>query len=523
MANFSFQFGSSGKNSRAATWLGGIVACLFATPFAAFGLFAIWSGIKKLSAGETGQGVGISLFGLVFAAVGFGIMYAAVTASRRQRLAEEKWNAQTDGGKKVWLARDDWAAGKIKSSTTAQVRIIFIVALAFCSFGTAMSFFVLPGELHGGNYKALAILLFPAIGIGCGIAVIKGILARKRFGDCTFELAQVPAPLGGSLDGLIQTGRPLRLEQGLHLKLSCISRTVTSSGDGQHVSENIIWQSEKVFRPDASLPTTGAGGSGIPVHFNLPANQPESSLRGSSTIVWRLEAKAKMAGPDFTAMFEVPVFRVAGTVPSPDNDSDPTASLQMSAEEIRRDEHSKIQVTDGPNGREFYFPAARNPVPAIITSAFGLLSATGCGALIINHVSYFAAAIVGLFAVIFGSFGINLLFKSSLVTVNSSEVTLQNHWLFFTRTRRFDAGDIVRFDIKVGMTSGTKAFHDLKLVTRASEDNFAVRKARYQQTGERPPLKFEVKDPAGVTLAGGLASKPEADWLVKAMSESLGR
>jgi hypothetical protein len=88
-------------------------------------------------------------------------------------------------------------------------------------------------------------------------------------------------------------------------------------------------------------------------------------------VIWRLTAKAKMSGPDFAAQFEVPVFQVAGVAAAAAMDApDPTAPLQMPVEELRRDEHSKIQVTDGPDGREFYFPAARNPGAAIFTTIF---------------------------------------------------------------------------------------------------------------------------------------------------------
>ena len=267
MADFNYQLGSGGRNTKVATWVGGVVAFLFATPFATFGIFALinsWKTFQETAPNPKNNPIITLIFGLVFSAIGFGIMYAAVTAGRRQRLSEEKWNAKTDGGKKNWLARDDWAAGKIKSSAAAQTRILFIFALAFGCFGTAMSILVLPKEIHSGNDKALVVLLFPAIGIVCGIAVVRSILSRRRFGECWFELAQVPAPLGGSLDGLIQTGRPLHLEQGLHLKLSCINRTVSKSGDSEHVSENILWQNEKVFRSDVVLSATGTGGSGIP-------------------------------------------------------------------------------------------------------------------------------------------------------------------------------------------------------------------------------------------------------------------
>jgi hypothetical protein len=195
----------------------------------------------------------------------------------------------------------------------------------------------------------------------------------------------------------------------------------------------------------------------------------------------------------------------------------------MSAEEIRRDEHSRIQVTDGPNGREFYFPAARN-----LGMAFGLtfFLAIWSGVLWLMMVKHAPV----LFPIVFGLFEIFILwgfvsawFKSSRVTANGTGVMLQNRWLIFSRTRRFDASEIARFEVKVGMTSGATAFHDLKLVTRAGEqDGFAARKERYQQAGERPAIGFKIGDPSGVTLASSIASRPEAEWLVREMTRALG-
>ncbi len=348
-------------------------------------------------------------------------------------------------------------------------------------------------------------------------------MTRRRFGDCVFELAQVPTPLGGTLEGIIQTARPFQPEQGLHLKLSCLRRTVSGSGDEQRVEESILWQNEKVFRNDASLHSTSSGGSGIPVHFPLPVEQPESSLRGNATIIWRLEAKAKMSGPDFSATFEVPVFRVAGTVPVVESEADPTAPLQMSVEEIRRDEHSKIQVTDGPGGREFYFPAARNLGTAIgITVFFLVWTAFTVAAYVLFKSLFFEIVFTVVDFFIFVGC-VNLWLKSSRVTIDSTGVSAKTRWLLFSKSRRFAADDIERFDTKIGMTSGNNVYYLIKLVKPGSEGDFAAHKTRYQQTGERPPLKFAVNDPSGVTLASGIASKPEADWLVQEMTKALGR
>ncbi len=469
--------------------------------------------------GHPGSNVPLLVFGGFFLVMALAVVISVVRGIRK--LSNSASTVPPPREDKPWLKRADWAAGKIKSTAGAQVKAFAIMALAFCGLGGLFTFTMLPKELHNGNYMALLVLIFPAIGIGFVIAIVRAVRAHRRYGDCFFELAQIPAPLGGSLDGMIQTGARLRLEKGLYLKLSCIRRVVTGSGKNQSTQETVLWQGEKVFKPEASLPEPEPGHTGIPVFFKLPADQPECFARGNEAVNWRLEAKAKMSGPDFSASFEVPVYHVAGAaIAEPADESDPTAALQMPVEDLRRDEHSRIQITAGPAGREFYFPSARNPGIAFFTT---LVMLVFNGAAVIMYRAH--APIV--FPIVFGLIGIllilgtfNLWFKSSRITINPTRVLAINRWLIFSRTRQYDAGDIARFELKTGMTSGTQTFQDIKLIISDCADDFATRKARFQQTGERPALKFKVGNP---TIASGLASKPEADWLVQEMTRALGR
>jgi len=298
--------------------------------------------------GNHGSNVPLLIFGGFFL-----VMILAVVFSVARGIRKLSNPVEPPPDPKPWLARADWAAGKIKSSDTAQTKIFVFVAFAFCAVGALYTFEALPKELHNGNYKALIVLIFPAIGIGFLLAAVRTFQAHRRFGDCFFELAQIPAPPGGTLEGMIQTGGRLELEHGLHLKISCIRRIVSGSGKNESVNETILWQDEKILAPNASLPETEPGHSGIPVFFKLPANQPECYAHGRESVFWRLDAKAKMSGPSFHAMFDVPVFKVAGAIAEADDEPDPTATLQMPVDEIRRDENSKIKVSDGPDGREF--------------------------------------------------------------------------------------------------------------------------------------------------------------------------
>jgi hypothetical protein len=470
--------------------------------------------------------LGLFAFGLIFCTVGFGLMYVAVSAGRRQRAAEAKFAAQTDGGKKPWLVRDDWAAGKIKSSAGAQWPILLLMGAAFAAIGGAMSFTVIPKELARGNHAALLALIFPLIGMGLLIAAVRVWLARHRFGNCFFELAQVPASLGGSLDGSIRTSAPLTLEDSLRLKLTCVCHTVSGSGNDESVRENVLWEDEKVLGQEGSLQSTSEGGSQIPVHFRLPADQSESVPRGNPKIIWRLEAKSKTRWTNFAAKFEVPVFRVAGAAENvADDETDPTAPMQLSAEEIRRDEHSRIQVTDGPDGRGFYFPAARNLGTALMLTLFLIVWSGFLWLMTVKHAPILFPIVFGLFEIflIWGCFGV--WFKSSRVTVNNSEVTLQNRWLVFGRTRRFTANDTAWFVSRIGMTSGSTTYHDIKFVLAGEnqQESFAERRQQFQQTGQRQPLRFKMIGPSGVTVASSIASKTETEWLVREMNGALGK
>jgi hypothetical protein len=122
---------------------------------------------------------------------------------------------------------------------------------------------------------------------------------------------------------------------------------------------------------------------------------------------------------------------------------------------------------------------------------------------------------------IFGTF--NLWFKSSRVTIDSTGVRVTKRWLLLSRSRSFAANDVVRFDVRPGMQSGTTVFQDIKLVTKASENSFAAAREKFQQTGQKPPLKFNISGPGGFTLASGITSRPEADWLAQEMTRALGR
>jgi hypothetical protein len=227
MSDFQADFDKP-KSSSKTDGIGAVIfLVIFSLPFAGFGLAALVQGIRKTIAGDMHDGPMLCLFGFIFSLVGFGLMIGVIWGWKKSKETDALKAQYAD---KPWMIRPDWAAGRIKSSMINQSKLFLLMGVAFGGIGGFSTYFALPEVWQKHNYPALLVLLFPIVGIAFLIGFARALLSQRRFGDCFFEPAQIPIPLGGALDGVIQTGAPLRLEHDLCLRLSCIRRVTTGSG-----------------------------------------------------------------------------------------------------------------------------------------------------------------------------------------------------------------------------------------------------------------------------------------------------
>jgi hypothetical protein len=284
-------------------------ALLLSLPFALMGVFALVLLLHDGLGGGLTKPKAIQLLSVVIVCAGFPILILGIAAKKNALNAAKLKSGNPESPGKPWLQREDWAAGRIKSAGLADARSSLIMGFALCAIGGLIAGLVIPRELSNGNQGALLVLIFPLAGALFLTAVVRKILAHRQYGDCFFEMTTTPGVLGGTLEGVIQTSVHLQFKHGLNLKLGCIR----CAGSGRNNAEKVLWQDEQVVTAATSGPETGSGRNGIPVCFRLPGNQPESSSRGKEPVIWRLEAKAKMAGLFFDAKFEVPVFKLPGS------------------------------------------------------------------------------------------------------------------------------------------------------------------------------------------------------------------
>jgi hypothetical protein len=204
----------------------------------------------------------------------------------------------------LWLQQPAWAARKIPDQDAGGGWFLLLFALFWNGIAWAVTIMMWHADPRIG-VQHFFVLLFPLIGILVMAGAIYSLVRRSRYGVPLFELATLPAPLGRVLAGHVKVERGLPPASKVDVVLKAIHQTVIRSGKSNATREEIVWEHRR------TLPGALESGAGvtIPIAFAIPREAPETTLGNSrDRILWRLEVTSAVAGVDFSARFEVPVF-----------------------------------------------------------------------------------------------------------------------------------------------------------------------------------------------------------------------
>ena len=422
--------------------------------------------------------------GLLSATIVSGGLIVLLYGIRAKKEAIKAAANRKESDEQPWLQRKDWAAGRIGSSLRKAVWLLWIIVGFWCGASVVISLAVLP-QLQPGNRAILLALVF-IVGITALIFAGRTARAWRRFGQSFFELAAVPAPAGGVLQGNIRVRGSLQPHHGWNITLSCIRRKTTGPTNNLKVTEKILWQDEKWLQP--GLPQKDSNFTTLPVFFQLPADRPESSPTTGDGIHWRLEAWASLPGPNFHTAFEVPVFKLDEPPQVP---QDPASAYYVSLDEIRKQIHSQIRINDITDGKEFIFPSGRTPGFAAGALLLCLIWTAIVVLLVLNHAPPLLPLIFGAMDLLMLSYALDLWLRRSHVIIAGKQIKMENAWPGFKKADAVNLSDAAEFFADVGAPVGHVTYYDLKLRTRTGKE---------------------------LTLAKNLGHKPEADWLARQMT-----
>jgi hypothetical protein len=468
--------------------------------FICFGLIFLVPGLLSLFAflvnsrnpGTSGAIVGAAI-ALFISAIGAGLVLVAFGGYSRlkKQAAVEEANPSSP-----WLWREDWANRRAESQRKKKEIAVWVVCI-FCNLVMIpVAVTLIPQMARRNDPRFFVILGFCLIGVILFATAFRATLRRRRFGNTYFEFDALPFSPGGRLTGRIHLQLDSNAADGVNLRLSCIRKTTTSSGEDRSTLQTVLWQTEQ----SVAFGAIGADpfGRTIPVDFGIP---PDAYVTDQDNpldqVFWLLHAQADIPGISYTDDFELPVFKTssASELPSVYSSSGSFTSAggsfnEADAAPVPAPANPKVTISSQGGCTEFYFPAFRSPSRAIFLLAFTAIWSGAAYFLLFSSAPRIFPFVFGLADLLL----IYALLKVSLGTarirVGNGEITSSKRMLGIGTTQRFSVSDI---DAIVAVTSG-------------------------QQSGTQGQMMYAVrlrtKNGRRLALADEIASRQEARWVV---------
>ncbi len=467
--------------------LGMAILCLMGAAFAFFGLMAIFVALRGMASppGQSGLWV-LLLFGAVFSVIGFGLIYLALTGNQRMARQKQVQSAHPDV---PWKWRADWAQGRANSALRGSLVSVWIAAILWnlCIFPYV--WLVFPTAWQRNPSGSLILLPFVAAGLFLLFRAVRATMAVLEFGTTYFAMDSVPGVIGGKLKGSIQARFPHSPDHGFHLRLSCVRRVRTGSGNSRNTNETILWCDDA----DQGQFYAGPMGTTIPVDFHIPRDvQPTDNTNLSDQVIWRLEAMADVPGLNYHDVFEVPVFRTAAPSGEAESAAPEPGEFANVAAQVRRPDQLTVVVRETNAGTEFYFPPARNRSLAVWTAVFALIL---CGFTYL--VAHDGAPLI--FPIVFGLFAFAFVCFAAQYSMGTTRLVI---------------GDKLR--LQVGLLGGGKA----REIALTDVDGFDETIRSQTLNGTTVPyydILLRLRDGQTLTVGKLLSSKRETEWLVSEM------
>ncbi len=242
--------------------------------------------------------------GGVFFVAGLAVFVHSIAGMRR--LARLKANAAAHPDQPA-LADYEWNPVGIESRQMGSLLGHAFMLLMVGGLLAVMNWAAFSGK--GGIVFKIVAGFFDLIFAGVGVALVKMIIARFKYGRPVLEFAEFP----------FRPGKPLRLRavsqqdvgeaESFVATLRYVEEVYETHGKGKNRRQVVVNYERyadklELHGSDARKIATG----GLELEFRLPENAASNNLRGRPASFWDLELRAEVPGVDFVHRFLVPVY-----------------------------------------------------------------------------------------------------------------------------------------------------------------------------------------------------------------------
>jgi hypothetical protein len=400
-----------------------------------------------------------AMFAMTFGLGGIGIILLAfyvLNSDRRDKRFKKLYSEEP------WRRRKAWRANKIKSNSGKKIIFFVFFAAIWNSISFPLSIIFLSKEETPIFVKCL-VVLFPAVGICLIIALLIMILRRMKFGESYFIMDSVPGVLGGKLSGEVCIERGIPENSRFTVRLRCEQ---SSSSDDR--SSVVLWEDECLVD---SRVLNRAGRSRIPVVFALPYDLPQSEVSEiNAKIIWKLKVSSGMLAINYSAEFEVPVFRTKQSSSDyllPEEEFSGSSIKQQSTEEILESAGIQVGISYS-GGRSYILPILRNKGEG--GSMLIIMLIWIAGGFFLHH---FHAPQIILTVILFSGIPILLYsiyswFNSRTIEIDKYQLKIAAAVMGISKKREIDIKDIKKISMKISLQSNDITFY--KIILRTNDN-----------------------------------------------------
>ncbi len=453
-------------------------------------LFTFLANSHNPGTSGTIAGAAIALF---ISAIGAGFVLVAFGGYRKlkQQAGIEEANPSSP-----WLWRTDWASRKSESQNKKTEITAWVVCI-FCNLVMIpVAVTLLPQLARRNDPRVFLIVGFCSIGVILFVVALRASLRHRRFGNTYFEFDSLPFSPGARLAGKIHLKLDADAAHGIDLRLTCVRKMITGSGNSRSTVQTVLWQTEQNVSSGAM--GTDPFSRTIPVDFAIPSDAYVTDHDNSSDqVLWLLHAQADIPGIDYSDDFELPVFKSSFSAEQvPANSLSETSVLaagtsdDSNAVPISAPAHPKVIISSQDGGTEFYFPAFRTPSRALFLLIFTVIWTGVVYFLFHSKAPWFFPIIFGLMDlfVVLGLFHVAL--GTARIRVGNGAIVSTTRVLGVGSTKQFRFSEV---DAIVAVTSGQQGG---------------------TQGNSMYAIRLRTKNGRRVTLADEISSRQEARWIV---------
>lgn len=203
----------------------------------------------------------------------------------------------------------EWATGRITSNNKRYAIMVTCFAVFWSLVSIPCAYFCL--KQASTNPKAWIGMIFPACGVIIWFLAMQAWGHWKKFGASVFVMAETPAPIGGTLAGVVEMSCLLPADEQFEIQLVC-NKSSQNRRTNSNLSNIKAHESEKY----TVVADNAVDHTRIPILIPIPHDGNESGRREkdrwkSETYTWYLNVVAKQSG--FDSSYCVPVFVSSGS------------------------------------------------------------------------------------------------------------------------------------------------------------------------------------------------------------------